>query len=123
LRECIVLREFEELSYKEIAQVTDNPIGTIMSRLWRARQLLLEIFLAEVIDAYVAPDLHRNGITFYRPISMRAGRCGERRDDKNLMQCARCALCKKIYAAAPGITPGVADEKTSADFAAALREN
>lgn len=47
LRECIVLREFEELSYKEIAQVTDAPIGTIMSRLWRARQLLLQTFLAE----------------------------------------------------------------------------
>lgn len=40
LRECIVLRELEELSYKEIARIVDAPIGTIMSRLWRARQLL-----------------------------------------------------------------------------------
>lgn len=40
LREAIVLRELEELSYKEIAQVTAAPIGTVMSRLWRARQLL-----------------------------------------------------------------------------------
>jgi RNA polymerase sigma-70 factor (ECF subfamily) len=40
LREAIVLRELEELSYKEIAQVTETPIGTVMSRLWRARQLL-----------------------------------------------------------------------------------
>lgn len=47
LRECIVLREFEELSYKEIAQVTGTPIGTIMSRLWRARQSLLQTLLAE----------------------------------------------------------------------------
>lgn len=47
LRECIVLREFEELSYKEIAHVTDTPIGTIMSRLWRARQALLQTLLAE----------------------------------------------------------------------------
>jgi RNA polymerase sigma-70 factor (ECF subfamily) len=47
LRECIVLREFEELSYKEIAQITGSPIGTIMSRLWRARKLLLQTFLAE----------------------------------------------------------------------------
>lgn len=47
LRECIVLREFEELSYKEIAQVTGTPIGTIMSRLWRARQALMQTLLAE----------------------------------------------------------------------------
>jgi len=40
LRECLVLRELEELSYKEIGHVTGAPIGTVMSRLWRARQLL-----------------------------------------------------------------------------------
>ncbi len=42
LRECLVLRELEELSYKEIAQVTGIAIGTVMSRLWRARRALLE---------------------------------------------------------------------------------
>lgn len=41
LRECLVLRELEELSYKEIAQVTNVPVGTVMSRLWRARQALM----------------------------------------------------------------------------------
>lgn len=40
-REAIVLREIEELSYKEIASVLSIPIGTVMSRLSRARQLLL----------------------------------------------------------------------------------
>ena len=39
-REVIVLRELEELSYEEIALVAGIPIGTVMSRLSRARALL-----------------------------------------------------------------------------------
>lgn len=39
-REIIVLREIEELSYKEIAAITELPIGTVMSRLARARSRL-----------------------------------------------------------------------------------
>jgi RNA polymerase sigma-70 factor (ECF subfamily) len=39
-REAIVLRELEGLSYKEIAEVADVPIGTVMSRLARARKRL-----------------------------------------------------------------------------------
>ncbi len=42
-REVIVLRDIEELSYKEIAQIAAIPLGTVMSRLARGRKLLLEM--------------------------------------------------------------------------------
>lgn len=42
-REVVVLREMEGLSYKEIATVIDAPIGTVMSRLARARAELRRI--------------------------------------------------------------------------------
>jgi len=39
-RELLVLRELEDYSYKEIAEVTQLPLGTVMSRLSRGRKLL-----------------------------------------------------------------------------------
>lgn len=39
-REVIILKEMEEFSYKEIADVTGVPIGTVMSRLARGREML-----------------------------------------------------------------------------------
>jgi RNA polymerase sigma-70 factor, ECF subfamily len=44
-REVIVLRELEELSYKEIGAIVDIPIGTVMSRLSRGRDLLQQRML------------------------------------------------------------------------------
>jgi RNA polymerase sigma-70 factor (ECF subfamily) len=44
-REAIVLRELEELSYAEIAEVTGVPIGTVMSRLARGRGMLAKELL------------------------------------------------------------------------------
>ena len=44
-REVIVLRELEDLAYKEIARVLDIPTGTVMSRLARGRRLLGEYLL------------------------------------------------------------------------------
>jgi len=45
-REVILLCEIEEMSYKEIAQVLSVPIGTVMSRLARARKMLRELLTA-----------------------------------------------------------------------------
>ena len=44
-RETLVLREMDELSYKEIASVTGVAMGTVMSRLARARMMLGELLL------------------------------------------------------------------------------
>ena len=46
-REAIVLREINDLSYSEIADVVGVPIGTVMSRLARARSLLRRAWMAE----------------------------------------------------------------------------
>lgn len=40
-REVLVMKEMDDLSYKQIAEVADIPIGTVMSRLARARKMLL----------------------------------------------------------------------------------
>ncbi len=41
-REVLILREMEDMSYREIADITGAPIGTVMSRLARARAMLRE---------------------------------------------------------------------------------
>jgi RNA polymerase sigma factor (sigma-70 family) len=46
-REVIVLREIQELSYQEIATVIGAPVGTVMSRLARARRRLQRTLTAE----------------------------------------------------------------------------
>jgi RNA polymerase sigma-70 factor, ECF subfamily len=50
-REIILLREFEELSYQEIATILDCPTGTVMSRLARARAKLRALLSATLLTA------------------------------------------------------------------------
>jgi RNA polymerase sigma-70 factor, ECF subfamily len=53
LRQAVTLREIEGLSYEEIATVMDCPIGTVRSRIFRAR---------EAISAKIKPLLeHQSG--------------------------------------------------------------
>jgi RNA polymerase sigma-70 factor (ECF subfamily) len=42
-REVIVLREINQMNYRDIAEITNVPIGTVMSRLSRGRQLLMAV--------------------------------------------------------------------------------
>ena len=44
-REVIVLREIEDMSYREIAEIVETPVGTVMSRLARGRAMLREAWL------------------------------------------------------------------------------
>ncbi len=47
-REVLVLREFEEMSYREIAGITELPLGTVMSRLARGRKRLQQALTNEM---------------------------------------------------------------------------
>lgn len=50
LREALVLREVQQCTYEEIALITDAPVGTVMSRLARARARV-----AAALESYVDP--------------------------------------------------------------------
>lgn len=47
LKETLILREYNDLNYRDIASMTEVPIGTVMSRLARARQALAAVMQEE----------------------------------------------------------------------------
>lgn len=55
LREVLVLRELDELSYREIAEVAGVPVGTVMSRLSRARRLFADLWSRAAPDGEAVP--------------------------------------------------------------------
>jgi len=49
-REIIVMRDLEDLSYAEMAAILDCPIGTVMSRLARAREAVRQLLMPRVTE-------------------------------------------------------------------------
>ncbi len=49
-RELIVLRHSKDMSYGEIAEITDLPLGTVKNRLFRAREMMREMFVERGIS-------------------------------------------------------------------------
>jgi RNA polymerase sigma factor (sigma-70 family) len=58
-REVLVLREMEDLSYRQIAEITGAPIGTVMSRLARARGMFDAAWRQELGDDRLRPRPRR----------------------------------------------------------------
>jgi RNA polymerase sigma-70 factor (ECF subfamily) len=60
-REMLMLRQFEELSYDEIAEVLHVPVGTVRSRLFRAKAALREVWHAAPAKAMNVTEMKQEG--------------------------------------------------------------
>src|SRR5215831_14213376 len=55
-RLAVILADLEDFSYREIAEIVDCPIGTVMSRIYRGRRILQRKLLAYAREAGVVPE-------------------------------------------------------------------
>jgi RNA polymerase sigma-70 factor (ECF subfamily) len=55
-RMVVILADLQEFSYREIADILDVPVGTVMSRLYRGRRLLQKALAQYALDSGFAPD-------------------------------------------------------------------
>ncbi|CAB3758374.1 RNA polymerase sigma factor [Paraburkholderia humisilvae] len=98
-REVMVLRELEELSYREIATIADLPVGTVMSRLARGRRRLAESLASMQARAAGKPAPSRGSAA-----GMSAGTAAA---DGRGVRDKRCgASAAGVSAAAPAGAPG-----------------
>jgi RNA polymerase sigma factor (sigma-70 family) len=84
-REVLVLRELEELSYREIATIASVPVGTVMSRLARGRRKLAGVLAAMERKgaSSVAGNVTGSGSTPVRPVDRSAASGNSDRDTSN----------------------------------------
>jgi hypothetical protein len=73
-REIILLREFEDLSYQEIAGVLKCPIGTVLSRLGKARSKLLFLHPGRAAIQVKIPEHYGHGLRHGHRVIDRAGK-------------------------------------------------
>jgi RNA polymerase sigma-70 factor (ECF subfamily) len=55
-RMVVILADLQEFSYREIADILDVPVGTVMSRLYRGRRLLQKSLARYAVDSGFAPE-------------------------------------------------------------------
>jgi RNA polymerase sigma-70 factor (ECF subfamily) len=55
-RMVVILADLQEFSYREIADILDVPVGTVMSRLYRGRRLLQKALAQYAVDSGFAPE-------------------------------------------------------------------
>lgn len=71
-RVMILLADVEELSYKEIADIVGCPIGTVMSRLHRARKMMQKYLVSQAVELGVIPPQEEEDAE--EPVSLEAWR-------------------------------------------------
>ena len=98
-REVLVLRELEDLSYREIAEVTATPVGTVMSRLARARKLFATAWSSSAErrcgDDTVSPAGHDPGsdwaVLLHGYVDGELDAANALRYERHLAECGACA--------------------------------
>jgi RNA polymerase sigma-70 factor (ECF subfamily) len=75
-RLVVILADLQEFSYKEIADVLDVPVGTVMSRLFRGRRLLQKALAAYAAATGVVPEPAEGGSIDLEAWRRRRGRSG-----------------------------------------------
>jgi RNA polymerase sigma-70 factor (ECF subfamily) len=74
-RMAVILADLEDFSYKEIAEIMECPVGTVMSRLYRGRRLLQEQLYQYAVDqGIIHPAAHASPAAADAPVDLAAYR-------------------------------------------------